>query len=162
MKEKANKKPILVPVDFSSHAEAALVHAAKIADCLEVTVIVLHVVHDPGTMPGYYARASKKKFLVHIEDAAREMLDEFLAAARHKEPELKALKAQIDPHFLFNSLNSIYSLVLKKSDLAPEALIKLADAMRYIIYESNEEKVSLQKEIDFPFVRIFFVSVLIV
>jgi len=65
------------------------------------------------------------------------------------EAELDALKNQINPHFLFNSLNSIYSLVLKKSDLAPEALIKLADAMRYIIYESNDEKVSLQKEIDF-------------
>lgn len=65
------------------------------------------------------------------------------------EAELDALKSQINPHFLFNSLNSIYSLVLKKSDLAPEALIKLSDTMRYIIYESNEEKVSLQKEIDF-------------
>lgn len=65
------------------------------------------------------------------------------------EAELDALKSQINPHFLFNSLNSIYSLVLKKSDLAPEALIRLADAMRYIIYESNDEKVSLHKEIDF-------------
>ena len=63
--------------------------------------------------------------------------------------ELETLKSQINPHFLFNSLNSIYSLVLKKSDIAPQALIKLSDSMRYIIYESNEEKVLLEKEIAF-------------
>jgi len=65
------------------------------------------------------------------------------------EAELVALKNQINPHFLFNSLNSIYSLVLKKSDNAPEALIKLSDTMRFIIYESNNERVELSKEIDF-------------
>ncbi len=65
------------------------------------------------------------------------------------EAELDALKSQINPHFLFNSINSIYSLVLKKSENAPEALIKLSDTMRYIIYESNSEKVALKKEIDF-------------
>ena len=63
--------------------------------------------------------------------------------------ELETLKNQINPHFLFNSLNSIYSLVLKKSDIAPQALIKLSDSMRYIIYESDEEKVLLEKEIVF-------------
>ena len=93
MKDSAKKQPILVPVDFSSQSGAALVQAAKLAGCMEVPLIVLHVVHDPGTMPGYYAKASKKKFLTHIEDAAREMLDEFLAETRKKEPELKALKA---------------------------------------------------------------------
>lgn len=65
------------------------------------------------------------------------------------EAELDALKNQINPHFLFNSLNSIYSLVLKKNDQAPEALIKLSDTMRYIIYESNHDKVPLGLEIEF-------------
>jgi len=65
------------------------------------------------------------------------------------EAELDALKNQINPHFLFNSLNSIYSMVLNKSDLAPDALIKLSDSMRYIIYESNHERVDLQMEMDF-------------
>ena len=65
------------------------------------------------------------------------------------EAELDALKNQINPHFLFNSLNSIYSLVLKKSDRAPEVLIKLSDSMRYIIYEANDEFVDLNREIDF-------------
>jgi hypothetical protein len=65
------------------------------------------------------------------------------------EAELSALKSQINPHFLFNSLNSIYSMVLKQSSHAPEALIRLSDSMRYIIYESNHEKVALSKEIEF-------------
>jgi len=65
------------------------------------------------------------------------------------EAELSALKNQINPHFLFNSLNSIYSLVLKQSPVAPEALIRLSDSMRYVIYESDQEKVSLEKEIEF-------------
>ncbi len=63
--------------------------------------------------------------------------------------ELKALKTQIDPHFLFNSLNSIYSLIIKKSDQAGEAVLRLSDAMRYMIYEANAEKVPLGKEVDF-------------
>ncbi|MBS0000249.1 MAG: histidine kinase [Cyclobacteriaceae bacterium] len=63
--------------------------------------------------------------------------------------ELKSLKAQVNPHFLFNSLNTIYSLALKKSDNTAEVIVKLADVLRYIIYESNAEKVELQKELDF-------------
>jgi two-component system LytT family sensor kinase len=62
---------------------------------------------------------------------------------------LKFLRSQLNPHFLFNTLNSIYSLSLQKSDKAPEVVIKLADLMRYLIYECNEEKVSLDKEIEF-------------
>ncbi len=65
------------------------------------------------------------------------------------EAELNALKSQINPHFLFNSLNSIYSMVLQQSTHAPEALIRLSDSMRYIIYESNHEKVLLSKEMEF-------------
>ena len=61
--------------------------------------------------------------------------------------ELKALKAQINPHFLFNSLNVLYSLALKKSKESPDAIIKLSDILRYIIYESEHEYVPLKKEI---------------
>lgn len=62
---------------------------------------------------------------------------------------LRYLRAQLNPHFLFNTLNSIYSLSLQKSDKAPEAVIKLADIMRYLIYECNEDKIPLDKEIEF-------------
>ena len=62
---------------------------------------------------------------------------------------LRYLRAQLNPHFLFNTLNSIYSLSLQKSDRTPEVVIKLADIMRYLIYECNEEKIPLDKEIEF-------------
>jgi two-component system LytT family sensor kinase len=62
---------------------------------------------------------------------------------------LKYLKSQLSPHFLFNTLNSIYSLSLQKSDRTPDVVIKLADIMRYLIYECNEPQISLSKEIEF-------------
>jgi LytS/YehU family sensor histidine kinase len=65
------------------------------------------------------------------------------------EAELKTLKGQLNPHFLFNSLNNIYSLAIVKSDKVPELILKLADLMRHIIYESKENFISLDKELDF-------------
>ena len=63
--------------------------------------------------------------------------------------ELSLLKSQINPHFLFNSLNSIYSLSNSKSELTNDAVLKLSDMMRYMLYESNGEKVPLNKEIEY-------------
>ncbi len=62
--------------------------------------------------------------------------------------ELKALKSQINPHFLFNSLNSIYSLSRKKSQMVPEKVIQLSDLLRHMIYESDVDFILLSKELD--------------
>jgi len=61
--------------------------------------------------------------------------------------ELQFLKAQMSPHFLFNSINNIYSLVLLKSNKAPEALMRLSGLLRYSLYDCHD-KVSLQQEIE--------------
>ncbi len=63
--------------------------------------------------------------------------------------ELNFLKSQINPHFLFNTLNSLYALTLKKSDKAPEIVLRLSEMMRYMLYECNEPKVALSKEIKY-------------
>lgn len=63
------------------------------------------------------------------------------------EAELKYLKAQIHPHFLFNTLNNLYALTLKKSDAAPEMVLKLSDLLNYMLYECNGNRVSLEKEL---------------
>jgi len=61
--------------------------------------------------------------------------------------ELHYLRSQINPHFLFNTLNNIYGLTLKKSDKAPEVVLRLSEMMEYMLYESDGEKVPLEKEI---------------
>lgn len=63
--------------------------------------------------------------------------------------ELSFLKSQINPHFLFNSLNSIYSLAYQRSETTPEAILKLSEIMRYMLYECNDNKVSLAKELQY-------------
>lgn len=65
------------------------------------------------------------------------------------ELELNALKSQIHPHFLFNTLNNLYSLTLKNSEKASEVVLKLSDIMRYVLYQANERKVDIKKEVDF-------------
>lgn len=65
------------------------------------------------------------------------------------EAELSYLKAQINPHFLFNTLNSIYSLSVRRSDAAPEAIVKLAGMMRYVLQEADAEHVPLEKELTY-------------
>lgn len=62
--------------------------------------------------------------------------------------ELAFLKSQINPHFLFNTLNNIHTLAYKKSDGAPEAIMKLSDLMRYMIYESDVAFVPLTHEVE--------------
>jgi len=63
--------------------------------------------------------------------------------------ELSLLKAQINPHFLFNTLNSIYALAIEKSDDAPKAIIQLSELMRYLLNSSNAEIVDLDKELNY-------------
>ncbi len=72
-----------------------------------------------------------------------------LAENESMQSELRFLKSQINPHFLFNTLNSLYALTLKKSDKAPDIVIKLSEMMRYMLYECNEPRVPLRKEINY-------------
>ncbi|MCX6269062.1 MAG: histidine kinase, partial [Bacteroidetes bacterium] len=65
------------------------------------------------------------------------------------EAELRALKSQVNPHFFFNTLNSLYALSLDKSDKAPELILKLSDLMRYVIYESKDDLVPVGKQLEF-------------
>jgi sensor histidine kinase YesM len=65
-----------------------------------------------------------------------------------KEAELKLLKAQIHPHFLFNTLNNLYGLSLEKSVEAPELVLRLSDILDYILYRCNEPRVKLDDEIE--------------
>lgn len=95
-------------------------------------------------------------FIVLFVGMLRFAVDWFELEARKKEvenekltAELNFLKAQINPHFLFNTLNNLYYLAYSKSENTTEVIAKLSLMMRYMIYDSNHSKVLLSKEIEY-------------
>lgn len=87
-------------------------------------------------------KLSKSWFVVN--QLQRDLLEK---EKQRVQQELKALKAQINPHFFFNTLNSIYSMSLDKDERLPGTILQLSDLMRYFLYESKEDFVLLSKEI---------------
>lgn len=90
-----SRAPILVAVDFSAHSAKALLWAARAAKCFRAPLEVVHVVHDPGSAPGYYHQADKKsnkKYLRRMKEAAADMMDEFLAEVQKANPGVAALR----------------------------------------------------------------------
>ncbi|HVM89050.1 MAG TPA: sensor histidine kinase [Puia sp.] len=77
----------------------------------------------------------------------RENLDEI--KAEKLKAEIASLKSQINPHFLFNTLNTIYTLSLKNDPRASEAIVQLSGIMRYAITDANDAMILLQKEIEY-------------
>ncbi|MHA1992719.1 MAG: universal stress protein [Candidatus Hodarchaeales archaeon] len=87
------KTTLLVAVDFTVYSEEALRFAAELAEYIKAKLIVLHVIHDPAEAPGFYApKGKKKKYLFTMEDAANEMMDEFLMKMREEYPKLTPIK----------------------------------------------------------------------
>ena len=82
-------------------------------------------------------------FLLRTREHLAEMKEEKLEA------QLASLKSQINPHFLFNTLNSIYGLSMKKDDRAPAAIIHLSSLMRYVIKDANDYTIRLDKELEY-------------
>jgi two-component sensor histidine kinase len=117
------------------------------------------LVHDGKTTtfwPYFISSALTNLFFLFLSTALKFGVDWFLNARIQRDlenqrlaAELAFLKSQINPHFLFNSLNSIYSLAYQKSDTTPEAILKLSEIMRYMLYESNDNKVDLTKELQY-------------
>jgi len=87
-------------------------------------------------------KLSKSWFLV--SGLQKELLEK---EKQKTEVELKALKAQINPHFFFNTLNSIYSMALDKDARLPGTVLQLSELMRYFIYGSKDNFISLEKEL---------------
>ncbi len=75
--------------------------------------------------------------------------DSFARRQQEKEAELKLLKGQLNPHFLFNTLNNLYGLSVIKSDKLPSLMLKLSDLLRYSLYETKDSFVPLEKEIQY-------------
>ncbi len=82
----------------------------------------------------------------YMQDYARQKNRKEEAERKQVETELNFLKSQINPHFLFNTMNNLYTLTIMKSDSAPDVVAKLSSILRYLLYESNVSTVSFEKE----------------
>jgi len=88
----------------------------------------------PVIILGFISFNRKQQRLLKLEEEKKSM-------------ELKVLKNQLNPHFLFNTLNNLYTLTLKKDDKAPEVIAKLSEILDFVLYRCNEDYVSIEKEI---------------
>lgn len=80
---------------------------------------------------------------------SQELTNQMLEAdLKLKVQELEYLKSQIKPHFLFNSLNTLYGMALKQSDQTPDAIVKLSNLLDYVLYQPSDQMVSLEREME--------------
>lgn len=127
----------LIRLSQVSYITAPISHSwqvyAIIKDIFQVAVIYCFwaIVFTMAGFMTYYYRQEQV-----IEQAQQKQI----------ETELSFLKSQINPHFLFNNLNNLYALAVKKSDKTPEIILKLSTLLRYLLYESNVESTSFEKE----------------
>lgn len=88
----------------------------------------------PTIIMGFISFSKKQQKLSKIEEEKKSM-------------ELKVLKNQLNPHFLFNTLNNLYALTLKKDEKAPEVISKLSEILDFVLYRCNDQFVDIEKEI---------------
>jgi len=88
-------------------------------------------------------------FILTLSTTIRIMTEWQLSEKEKVKAELSLLKAQINPHFLFNTLNSIYSLAVTKDDKTPGAIELFSDLMRYVLYESSHDFIPLEKKLGY-------------
>lgn len=152
-----------------------LVHRVEVSSWRPLMIAPEPAAPPHGAVQGEkYAVEIEEKVVVHSSAHARFLLDlltvcryivisvllkfiddffqqrEILQKVRHEKTmaELAALKAQVNPHFLFNTLNNLYGLVLERSDLAAETVLKLADLMKYTLAEGGADRVPLEKDLE--------------
>ena len=108
--------------------------------------------HGPGFIMGFLSTLGilflSTIFWIILESDKRNK-KEMLLINENLKTEMKFLKSQINPHFLFNVLNNVYSLARIQSEKTPDMILKLSDMLRFVLYESEDKKVKLGREIDY-------------
>jgi LytS/YehU family sensor histidine kinase len=127
--------------------------ALVMATAIPLTYVTRHLFEDKTTV--FQNMVNLSAFIVitgalkmYRLGIKRQLVEKELAAKQFQ-AELQLLRAQINPHFLFNTLNNLYSLTLEKSDQAPTIVVKLSELMRYMLETSKHERSLLQSEITF-------------
>lgn len=145
------KKYLLFAASFVS-----LVAVCSFLKLLLVKSALHQSLADTNVKEAVYNNFVTQFFLVLASIALRSAFDyirlqkRLVEVAKEKaEAELAFLKAQINPHFLFNSLNAVYFLIDKKNTAAREALHKFSEMLRYQLYECNDRRIPVEKEVHF-------------
>jgi len=141
------------------HVISLIVTSALVSPIKTLTLYLINF-GNPG-MQSMFIENQKIIFLttffVGISTTVYCVMDDWIRVQREKkklqsetmQTELKFLRSQINPHFLFNTLNSLYAHTLRKSDEAPNIVLRMSEMMRYMLYESNEKTVFLTQEINY-------------
>lgn len=126
----AIKEVLLEPVFLSAHGMGRRSAEGGLRDISEIGPVILLFV-------GFKLAWDNLKKQSRLEELEKEKA----------ESELQFLKSQLNPHFLFNNLNNLYSYALDRSEKTPEIILQLSNIMRYMLYESREKYVPLEKEL---------------
>jgi hypothetical protein len=106
-----------------------------------------HLIFDPVNYHVVFAVFAITTPLILTFEKQKQDKELIQASEQQIKTELKLLQQQINPHFLFNTLNNLYALTLTKSDEAPELIMQLANLLRYTVYTGQQEYVTLNQEI---------------
>ncbi len=139
----------LIPVWFATHGGLPMpkhIHKSEFTITDYLMGYLRFVIRDSITMVLAAALAYALRLSQEREEMRRRELE---LDAERKQIELKSLKAQLNPHFLFNSLNNIYALIAISSERAQKAIHDLSGMLRFMIYDAASSSVPLEKEIRF-------------
>jgi sensor histidine kinase YesM len=171
-------------IPYSLKHQKYITHVVTIVVCLGAYILARYLYHtylEPEYYTTYSAKNEKSPYpwyeivqfeftrgaqFVFIAYAFRLFIDRVLLERNRRaleqaklKSELATLRYQLSPHFLFNALNSIYAMALRKSDLTADALLKLSDMFRYVLHQQDElvpigqEIEHLKRMIDFEHIR---------
>lgn len=131
---------IIYPLYYPAGLEMPLFFPPKVLIAIFVTYSLVAIVASFHLIKHYYEHQQASQLL---QQTAQQLEKDKLSA------ELKLLKSQINPHFLFNTLNNLYVLTLNNSPRAPLMVHKLSELMSYMLYDSNQPEVLLEKEVQY-------------
>lgn len=136
---------ILALAIFGTLMELLFRHYYKVPDVHRFTIYGPFVMHSILGLIAFWV--SMTKFLIEKQEKINIEME---SLKREKaESELKFLKTQINPHFLFNALNNIYSMAYTGEQSTPEKITMLSDMLRYVLYDCESDYISLYKEVDY-------------
>lgn len=126
-----------------------LMFLANISFFTVVGALILGSEAEEYTFRIFYSVFGFILLVVSFGGALKMARDGFIRHQQVKHAELNLLKAQMNPHFLFNTLNNLYGLSVSKSDKLPDLMLRLSNLLRYSLYETHDTVVSLEKEVEY-------------